>query len=137
MEKGRAADVSTAVSAEEKITQKLYLHIMNRQGEKISPAALIYSLRREGELGRLLLTGLRAQDEEVLRWKRALDGKTLECTAQAEARAVAPEVARTYKQVSCFGRSPKKASYAGWSEPGTVPGKPLCFSSMSSNSWVF
>ncbi|CAM2104906.1 unnamed protein product [Caretta caretta] len=45
-----------------------------------------------GELGWLLLTVVRAQDEEVLRLQRALEGKTQECTAQAEARAVAQEV---------------------------------------------
>ncbi|KAG6920357.1 hypothetical protein G0U57_000082 [Chelydra serpentina] len=48
--------------------------------------------RAMGELGWLLLTALRAQDEEVLRLQRALEGKSLECTALAEAQAVAQEV---------------------------------------------
>ncbi|XP_039385110.1 uncharacterized protein LOC120400526 [Mauremys reevesii] len=48
--------------------------------------------RAMGELGWLLLTALRAQDEEVLRLQRALEGKTSECTALVEAHAVAQEV---------------------------------------------
>lgn len=59
--------------------------------------------RAMGELGWLLLTTLWAQDEEVLRWQRALD---------------------------------EKASYADWSESGTVPGTPVCFSGMSCIGWV-
>ncbi|CAM2104308.1 unnamed protein product [Caretta caretta] len=48
--------------------------------------------RAMGELGWLLLTAVWAQDEELLRLQRALEGKTQECMAQAEACAVAQEV---------------------------------------------
>ncbi|XP_030420935.1 Friend virus susceptibility protein 1-like [Gopherus evgoodei] len=76
-----------------------------RQAAGVTPAQLAETLQRLqvdrrpraerrgiGELGWLLLTTLRAQDEEVLRLQQALEGKMQECMAQAEARAVAQAV---------------------------------------------